>query len=286
MNVEFYRPFWGAIGTITEIAVQAKAAGFNGLEGHVPEEPGELQALNQVTKEHDLKFIPEICTGGSDPYAYWVPIRSATVDDHIASFESELKRVQACEMEIPFINCMGGLDAWSLDDSLRFFEQALSLSDQYNYLVSFETHRTRCFYSPWSTYAILQAMPEIPVTTDLSHWCVVSERLIDEEEGLQAVIERAHHIQCRVGYDQGPQVPQPAAPEYERFVSAHQGWWEKIWLSQKERGFETITMTPEYGSDDYLHLTPYSKEPVADLWEVVQWSMQTEQDHFNNFFNN
>lgn len=285
MNIEFYRPLWGRDRSYVQMAEEASAAGFSGLEGHLPDAPDELKALQDVCDEYNLKYIGEICTGGSDPDAFWVPDRHASVDDHLADFDRELTRILASNLDIPFITCMGGLDAWSTDDSCRFFEQAMSLADKSGCLVSFETHRTRCFYSPWSTARILEQLPEIPITADLSHWCCVAERLISEEPGLQSVIPRAHHIHARVGYDQGPQVPDPAAPEYARFVEAHQNWWEQIWKSQLSRGFQTTTICTEYGPDGYLHLHPYSQEPVADLWEIMRWVAKTEQTHFEQTIN-
>ena len=35
-------------------------------------------------------------------------------------------------------------------------------------------------------------------------------------------------IHARVGYEEGPQVPDPAAAEYAAEVVCHMGWWEAI----------------------------------------------------------
>jgi hypothetical protein len=37
------------------------------------------------------------------------------------------------------------------------------------------------------------------------------------------------------------------------------------------RGQETFTITPEFGTDGYLHRLPFTRQPVADLWEVNRW---------------
>jgi hypothetical protein len=89
---------------------------------------------------------------------------------------------------------------------------------------------------------------------------------------LELCARRALHIHPRVGYEQGPQVPEPRAPEYHRPVEAHFAWWEKIWDGQRARGFETITMTPEYGPDGYLQREPFTQKPAADLWELNTWT--------------
>ncbi|MEM7014089.1 MAG: sugar phosphate isomerase/epimerase, partial [Verrucomicrobiota bacterium] len=90
----------------------------------------------------------------------------------------------------------------------------------------------------------------------------------------------AFHLHGRVGYDQGPQVPDPRAPEYADDVEAHFDWWRVVWKMQAERGFETITMTPEFGTDGYLHLEPWTQEPVADLWEINCWIAERLREEF------
>jgi hypothetical protein len=34
---------------------------------------------------------------------------------------------------------------------------------------------------------------------------------------------------------------------------------------------DTVTMTPEFGPDGYLHLLPFTRQPVAGLWELNVW---------------
>jgi hypothetical protein len=88
---------------------------------------------------------------------------------------------------------------------------------------------------------------------------------------LALAISRARHVHARVGYAQGPQVPDPRAPEYEPELLAHERWWRRIALAAKERGQESFTVTPEFGPDGYLQQAPFSKRPVADLGELNRW---------------
>lgn len=77
-----------------------------------------------------------------------------------------------------------------------------------------ETHRGRILYNPWITRDICKVFPTLKLTADLSHWCVVAERIFDPASGLDddwqeildIVSERTHHIHARVGYEEGPQV--------------------------------------------------------------------------------
>lgn len=280
MELQIYRTLWGAGEDYTAIAATAAAAGFDGLEGRLPLDAQGLAALMRGLRAHGLRYIGEICTGGSGD-AYWIPVRAATVDEHLRSFEAGIERLLDSGIACEFINCMGGLDAWPLAASVDFFGRAMQIVQRHGVIVAFETHRARSMFSPWATQAIVEALPEIRLTVDFSHWCVVAERLIDEEaDALAVTIPRAFHIQTRVGYEQGPQVPHPAAPEYRYALLAHQRWWQRVWDAQRAQGRTVTTMTPEFGPDGYLQATPFCGAPVADLWEINCWMADLERRHF------
>ncbi|MFX7870800.1 sugar phosphate isomerase/epimerase, partial [Acinetobacter baumannii] len=77
---------------------------------------------------------------------------------------------------------------------------------------------------------IVRQLPRLRYTADISHWVVVCERLLDDPlDDLTLFLERVHHVQARVGYAQGPQVPDPAAPEYAPELAFHQRIWETVW---------------------------------------------------------
>jgi sugar phosphate isomerase/epimerase len=275
-----YRPLWGAGEDYPSIAAAARAAGFDGLEGGLPADAPAVDEFAAALAAHDLEWIAEVCTGGNDG-AWWIPRRRASVDDHLRDLEAGFRRIRASRLEPRCVNCMGGLDAWPLAASVDFFGRALELAATAGFTVAFETHRSRSLFSPWATLAIVEALPALRLTCDFSHWCVVAERLIDEEtEALAAVCPRALHVQCRVGYAQGPQVPHPAAPEYAAALAAHQRWWEQVWAAQRARGETVTTMTPEFGPDGYLQCAPFGGAPVADLWAVNRWMADTERAHF------
>jgi sugar phosphate isomerase/epimerase len=282
MQLQLFRTLWGHGDDIHRSAAEAAAAGFSGLEGGLPGAPKARRDLAQALADSGLDIIGEICTGGEGD-EWWIPRREASVKDHLATLEQGLQNWDESGFAPRFINCMAGLDAWTLSQSVEFFGAAMALGAQFGRTLSFETHRSRAFYAPWTTLAVVRELPEIKITADFSHWCVVAERLIDtEEEALEVVTPRVHHIQARVGYPQGPQVPHPAAPEYRECLEAHQRWWERIWQSQVMRGYQVSTMTPEFGPNGYLQTLPFTGRPVADLWSLNLWMGQTERAHFES----
>ena len=278
MQLEIYRTLWGTTGSLTEIARQSHEAGFDGLETRVPEDAHLAAQLRSALEDHNLKLIAEISTAGD----YSSPDQHATVDDHIASLEKKIETSLTLQPEI--MNCMGGSDAWGESQNLEFFERCLEIEHRFGIILCHETHRGRSLFTPWTTRQMLEAFPELALTCDFSHWCVVCERLLDKEiDSLELIASRTHHFHARVGYAEGPQVPHPAAPEYAGELEVFQGWWQLIWEAQRKRGYSRTTLNPEFGVDGYMHELPYSREPVADQWQIQQWMLATERKHFSEW---
>ena len=277
MHLQLFKPLWGHSSSFEVAVKDAVDPGFDGIEGAAPESVTDSQAWHAALSEHDLRYVAEICTGGT-----YVPNREATLRQHLDDFDRKLEL--SLRLDPLFVNCLGGLDAWPEEQSFDFFAQAIEIAERAEVLVSFETHRGRSFFNPWVTDRLTTELPHIKLTCDYSHWCVVCERLIDTElDVLQRLANHAHHIHARVGYDQGPQVPHPGAPEYEPALRAHQRWWEMIWHAQSENGYTVTTMTPEFGPDGYLHHAPFTQEPVANLWTLNCWIADEERSHFNSW---
>lgn len=274
MKLKLFKTLWGHTGPLALAADQTVEAGFVGLEGNADVSPQRRDELLQALQTRQLEYIQEIVTAGG-----YVPRRQATVAEHIADVERQLKMGQPLAPQ--WVTIIGGCDAWSLEQSLHFFGESQEIAARMGIACSFEMHRSRSLFNPWTTLAILQRLPELRLTCDFSHWVVVMERQLDEEwDVVRAVAKHAHHIHARVGYEQGPQVPHPAAPEYLGALVSHQRYWEEIWAIQRDRGYAFTTMTPEFGPAGYLHSLPFTRQPVADLWEINSWMGNNEMAHF------
>lgn len=270
MELLLFKTLWGHAGSIDDAIVAARQHGFDGVEGQARAEPEFRTKLADA----GLEYIAEICTAGS-----YVPDRHASVAEHLDSFRRQAEAALDCAPR--FLTVIAGCDAWPLAASVEFFGAAMEVAEQLGITASFETHRSRSMFNPWITRDILRALPAMRLTCDFSHWCCVCERLIDTEPDVLALCaERAHHVHARVGYDQGPQVPNPTAPEYQPALEAHERWWRLIWQAQAQRGLAVSTMTPEFGPDGYLQCAPFTQTPVADLVEINAWMAQRERQQF------
>ncbi|TBV11757.1 sugar phosphate isomerase/epimerase family protein [Stutzerimonas kirkiae] len=277
MKLEIFRTLWGYRGSWQQALDEARAAGFDGLEARIPEDAGQRAEFAAFLRRENLPYIAILFT--STPV---LPLQSATPAEHLTDFADKL--ALAAELQPRFVNVLAGNDRWPLAQQVDFFGGALDIAARSGLTCSFETHRARSLFNPWLTLQLIEQLPDLRFTSDISHWVVTCERLLDDPaDDLGAFVERVHHIQARVGYDQGPQVPHPAAPEYAAALAFHQRHWEAIWRSQQARGYTGTTLTPEFGPDGYLHHLPFTDVPVADLWRLNAWMGQTEHQHFRTF---
>ncbi|MFZ0408562.1 MAG: sugar phosphate isomerase/epimerase [Cyanobium sp.] len=256
---------WGFQGCLSEAFARARQGGFQGIEVNLrhpllaPWTPSQL--LDQLAAA-GLVLVLELVTGGD-----YVPDLTCSPAEHLHELECLLE--DARPLRPLKVTVITGSDSWPWSQQQPFWHRALGLAARSDLAVSFETHRSRSLANPWSIGSYLEAFPQLRLTADLSHWCVVAERLMEPKlEPIQAMAQRVDHIHARVGHAQGPQVSHPFAPEHSEALDAHRRCWELFVAAQRQRGLRRITFTPEFGPDGYLPTLPFTNQPVADLQEI------------------
>jgi sugar phosphate isomerase/epimerase len=233
---------------------RVKTSGFEATEiylGSLHESPAEIAHLHAT---FGLRLIGQILTQGQ------------SYEDHIQSFETQFEFAAQCQ--VAFINTHAGRDIFSFEENVAIFRRATRLSQSSGIPVLVETHRGRPTYSAIETRKYLDALPELRLTADFSHWMVVHEsNLADQGANLELAIARADYIHARVGYAEGPQIPDPRAAEWGEAVTTHFQLWQQIIDQAKTRGKESLYITPEFGPPAYMHTTPFTNQPVGDVWK-------------------
>lgn len=82
----------------------------------------------------------------------------------------------------------------------------------------------------------------------------------------------------RLRYNQGPQVPDPRAPEYATALTTHEKWWDAILKAQAESGNPRMTIEPEHGTDGYQHRLPYTQVETASIWDINSWLRKRQEE--------
>ena len=262
MQLQVFRSLWGWQGDWAALAAQTRALGFAGIEARLPADPVAMRA---ALAAEGLDYIAVAFTGGDVvPDQAWTPAQHA---EHLARAIDTAQGLGA-----RFVNALAGNDRWALAAQVDFFGRAQAIAEAAGMVCSFETHRATSLFNPWTTLAIINQLPDLRFTADLSHWVVVCERLLDHPaDDLSAFVQRVHHVQARVGYDQGPQVPHPAAPEYAAALGWHLAQWQAVWGVHAGQGREVTTLTPEFGPDGYTHRLPFTQLPIADHHLLNMW---------------
>lgn len=256
MKIIYAKSKWEMWETPLNIFLErTKNSGFDATELFIPlmsESPEEMIEMHQKL---DLAIVAQIITQGNTPA------------EHLASLEERF--IRALEFKPLHINCHTGRDIFSFEDNSILFKKGIELSSKYNISFSNETHRARPTYSAVETRKYLDALPDMRLTADFSHWMVVHETdLKDQEENVRIAIERSDHIHARVGYAEGPQVTDPRAMEWKAEVDNHLEIWQKIVDNHVKKNSDYLTITPEFGPPNYMHTLPYTNVPVGDVWDI------------------
>ena len=143
-----------------------------------------------------------------------------------------------------------------------------------------ETHRGKFSFAAHITKQYLQNIPGLRITLDISHWCNTAESLLhDQQEAVDLAISRTDHIHARVGFAQGPQIPDPRDPEWNDALQFHLQCWDKVIELKKSNG-QPVTITPEFGPFPYMMNLPFTKQPVSDQWDINEHMMDLLRERY------
>lgn len=241
MKIKYYCPVWGMKHLpLPEVLRRIKASGYEGAEISLDPDLVDVKAVKQLFDETGLGFLPQL------PYP-----KDGKPDKMLAAYRSKMERL--LQLEPVLLNAHTGRDHFTFEQNAAFIVSAGKLSKKYGIMVCHETHRGRFSYAAVVIEKYLDAFPDIRLTADLSHWCVVAESLLENQQQIiDKVVPHCAYIHARVGYAQGPQVPDPAAPGYKNELRRHTGWWQQIADHHREKGRTELIITPEFGPPPYL----------------------------------
>jgi sugar phosphate isomerase/epimerase len=253
---------WGFEGTIDAYCDKVKKAGYDGIEIWWPLEKAGQDEVFAALKKYNLE-VGFLCAGHQTEFA-----------EHYQYFKKMIDAAVSNQIQKPlYINCHSGKDFFSYDEGKTFIDYTIQLSQKTNIPIYHETHRSRLLFAAPVAKQYMQKIPGLRITFDISHWCNVSESLLqDQPETLALAIERADHIHARIGHPEGPQVNDPRAPEWEAALNAHLAWWDEI-VSRKKKAGERLTILTEFGPADYMPTMPYTRQPLADQWGINVYMM-------------
>lgn len=186
----------------------------------------------------------------------------------VASLRETL--IMAKDFGSPFVDVIGQVTPLTVEGMIPVIRRWIEMSEEIGMPVQFETHRNCITNDLYSTLALLDAIPEMRLCADLSHYVVDREfwhPLSARDLGLiSRVLARSDSFQGRVASRQQIQL-QIGFPQHRKWVDLFETWWEeglRGWRARNPSG-DCIFLC-ELGPPEYAMTGPDGRE-LSNRWE-------------------
>ncbi|HWV70081.1 MAG TPA: hypothetical protein VN040_00095 [Pseudosphingobacterium sp.] len=257
MDIKILSPLWGHEHLEYKVFLEKiRNAGYDGYDLWMPESKTEKHLLFNFLQKHEMSVV-----------THQHAANGSTFSKFKASY---VQKLLACAEPQPLlINSHTGRDYFSLEQNIALIDIAEEISIKTGITIVHETHRGRAGYSPQMMRTIFNLREQVKITADFSHWTCVTESMLEHFESIMAeAIFRTRHVHARIGYEQGPQVPDPRACEWQHALRHFLCWWDRIVDVNAKIGTKLLTFTTEFGPVPYMPITPLTGKPVADQFEI------------------
>jgi hypothetical protein len=257
MEIKILCPLWGHEHLPIQVFLdKINAVGFDGVDTWLPADNADKKLLYDYLQKKEMFIV-----------THQHEAAGSTFKKFKESFSANL--IKCAEPKPVLINSHTGRDHFSFQQNLELIDIGEEFTAKTGIIVAHETHRGRFGYCPQMIADFFKVRSDFKLTADLSHWVCVTESMLESfEDTLAETISRTRHIHARIGFEQGPQVPDPAAPEWQYAVDKFVSWWDSIVNYNRLLNREVFTFTTEFGPPPYMPVTPFTLKPVADQFAV------------------
>jgi hypothetical protein len=261
MEIRYCCTHWGSEHHAPqEFLAQVVRDGYSGLEINLSpgnlDDHGFFRQLENLRSQNNFAFVGQLVVDGFAPANQHANQMKERLD-YLADFKPD------------FINAHTGRDFFPFDANCRIIDTIENHAAKRGVRVLHETHRGRFSFHLPTLLSYLEKFPNLQLTADFSHFCNVSESLLEgQREMLERIIPNIGHVHARVGSAQSAQAANPFAPEWNEHLAVFLNWWKAIIAYQKKIGSRLFTITPEAGPFPYMPERPFTREPLADQWEI------------------
>ncbi|HXA99716.1 MAG TPA: hypothetical protein VNW05_04265 [Steroidobacteraceae bacterium] len=183
----------------------------------------------------------------------------------------------------PFVVVIGQMMPIRLEEMVPLIEGWLRVAEQERMPIQFETHRNCITNDLYTTVQLLEAVPEMRLSADLSHYVVDREMPCPPPPSLEALIaslvQRADSFQGRIAARGQIQVAL-RFPQNTKWVAQFQSWWRQgfaSWRARHGADAAALAFICELGPPDYA-ITDGDGHELSDRWDeslqLAQWARQ------------
>ena len=270
MQIKILSPLWGHEHLPQQVFLdKVRLAGYDGLDTWIPADSELKFQLFDYLQTHEMLLV-----------THQHQANGATFREFKSSF---LANLHLCAEPAPLlINSHTGRDYFTLQQNLELIDVAQEFSEKSGIPVVHETHRGRVGYSPQMTEQVFRVNENFRITADFSHWVCVTESFLDNfSEILSEAIARTKHVHARIGYEEGPQVPDPRAAEWQNAATCFLTWWDKIVEANDRQQCAVLAFTTEFGPPPYMPVIPFTNQPVASQFEINCYMKDLLNDRYS-----
>lgn len=264
MRVKYICTFWGCEHqSAKEFLSNILANGYEGVEINFPDDANfitefieELENIRNTVNPNFIFIVQQVLSN-----------KNETVDEYIERITKQLEFLTTLKPN--YINSHTGKDFYDFSDNCKIIEITERIAKNAGIPIWHEIHRGRFSFHLKTLLQYLEIYPKLKLIADFSHFCVVSEsNLADQQDLLEKMYPHIKHIHARIGFEQSPQVNNPFAPEWNAYLERYLRWWKEIIKVQKNKNNEFLTITPEFGSFPYMPREPFTLRPHCNQWEI------------------
>lgn len=183
----------------------------------------------------------------------------------------------AKEYDARFITLVGMEMPLTVSGMIPVIRDWMKMASDHEVELHFETHRCCITNDFYSTLQLLDAIPEMTMVADLSHYVVGREfpipMLPQDQRLMRRLLERCEHFQGRIASRQQVQVP-INFPQHQPYVKLFESWWRdgfRMWYARHRASIEpkTLNFMCELGPPDYA-ITGADGYELSDRWHESQ----------------
>ena len=168
------------------------------------------------------------------------------------------------------VNIIGQVPALTVAEMVPIIRAWIDMADAEGVPIQFETHRNCITNDLYTTLELIDAVPEMRLCADLSHYVVDREfwfPISDYDKALiSRVLERSDSFQGRVATREQIQVS-ITFPQHAKWYDQFAAWWEEGFRSWRTRNpMGTCNFLCELGPPEYA-ITGADGREISNRWE-------------------
>jgi hypothetical protein len=188
----------------------------------------------------------------------------------------------ARDLDACMVNVIGGVMPITVEGAIPVIYRWMDDADRAGMPLLFETHRDGLLNDLYYTLQVIDAVPELRLCADLSHFVVDREfrsPIPARDQGyIRRVLERSDCFQGRIASREQIQI-QIDFPQHQQWVAIFRDWWKqgmRLWR-QRNADNATLVFLCELGPPPYA-ITDSRQHELSDRWQEALQIRQWVQD--------